>query len=279
MITVRNAKLEDLFTLAAITKEAYGGSALDIDTLELYFAIQSDGALLAMHDNEAAGMVWVIDYQTFASIGVLGVLPKFQGQGVGRLLMEQAETWAHQRGISAFILDATIDGAKLYEKLGYRDEDTSYRMNLVQQKSCKVAETIEAATLKDLSELLEFDKIIFGADRKKVLEIFLKEFAGRAFLSRDNQRKMNGFIIAQTSTIGPWVAVNTAVAEHLLQAVLNLGLPEKTRVLLPTANREGLELLERYGFENVRTLRHMVKGNLPNRQRQKMYSLARYALG
>jgi ribosomal protein S18 acetylase RimI-like enzyme len=279
MISVRSATLDDLFTLASITKEAYGGSALDIDTLELYFAIQPDGALLALHNNEAAGMVWIIDYQTFASIGVLGVLPKFQGQGIGRMLMEHAESWAKTRGISAFILDATYDGAKLYEKLGYRDEDTSYRMNLTRQKSYKVAETIESATLRDLPELLEFDQTIFGADRRKVLEVFLNEFAGRAFLSRDKQGRVAGFIIAQTSTIGPWVAVNAAVAEHLLQAVLNLELPEKSRVLLPNANREGLELLQRYGFENVRTLRHMVKGNLSERQRQKMYGLARFALG
>jgi GNAT superfamily N-acetyltransferase len=268
-----------LFTLASITKEAYGGSALDIDTLELYFTIQPDGALLALHNNEPAGMVWTIDYQTFASVGVLGVLPNFQGKGIGRILMEHAEAWGRARGISTFILDATVDGAKLYEKRGYHDVDTSYRLNLTQQKSYKVAETIESATLKDLPKLLEFDRAIFGADRTKVLGVFLKEFAGRAFLSRDKQGRLEGFIVAQTSTIGPWVAANVSVAEHLLQAVLNLELPEKSRVLLPTANKEGLELLERYGFENVRTLRHMVKGHLPKRQRKLMYSLARYALG
>jgi hypothetical protein len=42
---------------------------------------------------------------------------------------------------------------------------------------------------------------------------------------------------------------------------------------------ETLELLQRYGFENTRTLRHMVKGSLPKRQRKLMYCLARYALG
>jgi ribosomal protein S18 acetylase RimI-like enzyme len=220
MISVRGATLDDLFTLAHITKEAYGGSALDIDTLELYFAIQPDGALLVLDNNEPAGMIWVIDYQSFASIGVLGVLPEFQGKGIGRMLMDHAENWAKARGISTFILDATVDGAKLYEKLGYRDADTSYRMNLVQQKSYKVAETLEVVTLNHLPELLEVDRTIFGADRTKVLEVFLKEFGGRAFLSRE-QGSVNGFIIAQTSTIGPWVAVNTPVAEQLLQAVLN----------------------------------------------------------
>lgn len=279
MISVCTATLEDLFTLAHITKEAYGGSALDIETLERYFAIQSDGALLASFNHEPVGMMFIFDYQIFASIGVLGVLPTFQGKGIGRALMEHAERWANQRGISALILDATDDGARLYEKLGYRDEDTSYRLNLKQQKKYLVPTTIESATLAHLSAIIEFDTPIFGANRKKVLEIFLKEFAGRAFLSRDEAGNVNGFIIAQTSTIGPWVAANVSVAEKLLQAVLSLGLPENTRVLLPTANKEGLELLQRYGFEVTRTLRHMVKGNLPKRQRHLMYSLARYALG
>jgi ribosomal protein S18 acetylase RimI-like enzyme len=203
MISVRNPTLEDLFTLAHITKEAYGGSALDIDTLELYFTIQPDGALLALSNNEPAGMVFVFDYQTFATIGVLGVLPAFQGQGIGRILMEHAESWGRARGLSTILLDATNDGAKLYEKLGYRDEDTSYRLNLTQKKSYKVAKTIEGVTLNHLPELLEFDRPIFGADRKKVLEVFLKEFAGRTFLSRDKQGRVNGFVISQVSTIGP----------------------------------------------------------------------------
>jgi ribosomal protein S18 acetylase RimI-like enzyme len=279
MIYIRSATLDDLFTLASITKEAYGGSALDMDTLELYLTLQPDGALLALNDNEAAGMIFVFDYQYFASIGVLGVLPKFQGQGIGRILMEHAEMWAKSRGVSAFILDATVDGAKLYEKLGYRDEDTSYRLNLTQKKVYEVPASVEVVTPNHLAELVDFDTPIFGADRKKVLEVFLKEFAGRAFLARDEQGRLKGFITAQTSTIGPWIAADVATAETLLQAALSLELSDFTRVLLPTANEEGLELLQRYGFENVRTLRHMVKGGSPKRQRKLMYGLARYALG
>lgn len=279
MISINSATLEDLLTLANITKEAYGGSALDIETLERYFTIQSDGALLALNDNEPAGMLFIFDYQTFSSIGVLGVLPAFQGKGIGRALMEHTESWANQRGVSAFILDATNEGARLYEKLGYRDEDTSYRLNLKQQKIYQVPTMIESATLSHLSEMIAFDTPIFGANRKKVLEVFLNEFAGRAFLSHDEAGSVNGFIIAQTSTVGPWVAANVPVAENLLQGVLSLGPPDNTRVLLPTANKEGLELLQRYGFEVTRTLQHMVKGNLPKRQRQLMYSQARYALG
>ncbi len=279
MISIRSATLDDLFTLAAITQQAYGGSALDIDTLELYFSIQPDGALLALSGNKPAGMVFVFDYQTFATIGVLGVLPASQGQGIGRILMEQAESWARARGISTLILDATDGGAKLYEKLGYRDEDTSYRLNLTRRKSYEVAKTTEHATLNHLPELLEFDEPIFGVTRKKVLGVFLTAFAGRTFLSRDEWGSVNGFVIVQTSTIGPWVAADTSVAQQLLQAALCLELPEMTRVLLPTANKEGLELLQHYGFETVKTLRHMAKGDVPKRQRQLMYGLARYALG
>jgi ribosomal protein S18 acetylase RimI-like enzyme len=279
MISILNATLEDLFTLAHITREAYGGSSLDMETLERYFTIQPDGALLAFLNDKPAGMMLVFDYQIFASIGVLGVLPTVQGKGIGRALMEHAERWANSREIFTFILDATNEGARLYEKLGYRDEDTSYRLNLKQQKKYQVPTTIEPATPEHLSDILEFDTPIFGADRRKVLEVFLKEFTGRAFLSRDEVGDINGFIIAQTATIGPWVAENVDVAERLLLAVLSLDLPENTRVLLPGANKEGLELLQRYGFENTRTLRHMVKGNLPERQRTLMYSLARYALG
>jgi hypothetical protein len=224
-------------------------------------------------------MVLMFHYESVVSVGALGVLPSVQGQGVGRILMNEAETWGMNKGASSFTLDATPEGARLYEKLGYKDADTIHRFNLKHVQICHVPATIETASLENLAEVLEFDASIFGAKRERVLEVFLIDFAGRAFLSRTENGKINGFVIAQASTIGPWLAANTGVAENLLQAALSLGLPEGTRVMIPGANKEGLELLPRYGFEKVRTLRHMVKGDLPKGHRSAIYGQAAFALG
>ncbi|MGL4608455.1 MAG: GNAT family N-acetyltransferase [Trueperaceae bacterium] len=279
MLTIQQATPSDLQTLAHITKEAYGGSCLDTRSLELYFAIQADGGFLALVNEEPAGMVFIFDYETFASVGALGVLPAFQGQGVGRILMEHVEVWGSSRNISSFLLDATEDGAKLYQKLGYNNVDVNYRFGLQERNLHDVPKGIAVLKPEDLDDVLEFDAPIFGANRKRVLQTFLNEHPERGFCSRDELGKINGFVIAQTSTIGPWVATNPVAAEKLLQATLSLDLPEATRVMLPEANRAGKALLERYHFAAPKTLRHMVKGHVPNYQRQSIYSLARYALG
>jgi GNAT superfamily N-acetyltransferase len=279
MISLRSATQDDLATLEHISKEAYGGSGIDADKLERYLRIQPDGASLAFLDKEPIGMVLMFHYESVMSVGALGVSPSVQGQGVGRILMNGAETWGYNKGASSFILDATPDGARLYEKLGYKDADTIHRFNLKDVRTYHVPKAIETAGLNDLAEVLEFDASIFGVKRERMLEVFLTDFAGRAFLSRDEKGKINGFVIAQTSTIGPWLAANATAAEHLLQTALSLGLPEQTRVMIPGLNKEGLAFLPRYGFERVRTLRHMVKGNLSKSQRSSICGQAAFALG
>jgi GNAT superfamily N-acetyltransferase len=279
MISLRFATQNDLATLEHISKEAYGGGGIDADKLERYLKIQPDGALLAHLNENPVGMVLMFHYQSIVSIGALGVLPSVQGQGVGRILMNEAETWGLNKGASSFILDATSEGARLYEKLGYQDADTIHGFTLKHVQTYHVPETIETVGQKNLAEVLEFTIPIFGTERRRMLEVFLHDFANRAFLSRDETGKVNGFVIAQTSTLGPWLAADTTVAEHLLQAALSLGLPEQTRVMIPGANKGGLQLLPRYGFERVKTLRHMVKGNLPKGQRSSIYGQAAFALG
>jgi Acetyltransferase (GNAT) domain len=107
----------------------------------------------------------------------------------------------------------------------------------------------------------------------------MQDFPDRTFLSKRKQGKINGFILAQSSTIGPWLATSPRSADYLLKAALGLPFEKPPRVLLPAANKEGLELLLQHGFTVLQTLQHMVKGDIPKRQRQLIYSQASYSLG
>jgi GNAT superfamily N-acetyltransferase len=280
VILVRAALQDDLGVITEITQLAYSSTALNKAGISRNFQIQPDGFLLACLDNQAVGVVCVFDYTHFASVGMLGVLPQARGHGVGRKLMQHVETWATARAIPSLVLDATPEGAKLYETMNYIDIDINYKM-VPNSSSGKftTSENIRIATIDDLPELLEFDISIFGANRKKVLEVFLTDFSNRAFLSFDKQKNINGFILAQNATIGPWIATSVQVAEDLLQAALNLPFDSVPRVLLPGANTQGLELLKRYGFKDSRVVRHMVKGPIPKRARKAIYSQVSYSLG
>ena len=269
MISISPAGYEDLATLAYITQQAYGSTALNQAGLERNFKVQADGFFIANYHHQNVGMVSIFDYGTFANIGALGVLPEFQGRGFGQKLMEHVEGWAKTRNIPSLILDATAEGARLYAKLGYQHLDVNHKMILeTLGQSYKTPKNVRLMNSKDIPELLEFDTPIFGGHRQKVIQVMLKHYPERFFLAHNSQGKIDGFIIAQSSTIGPWVAQSEDSAENLLQAVMGLPFEKTPRVLLPGKNKSGLKLLQSYGFCKENTLRYMVKGVIPKRHRQ-----------
>jgi ribosomal protein S18 acetylase RimI-like enzyme len=90
---------------------------------EAFVARTEDGAL--------AGFVWVAKDEN-DSTGQLEALllnqyvaEAYRGQGLGRRLMETAEEWARQQGLSRISLGVEAQntlGQRLYESLGYRVE-------------------------------------------------------------------------------------------------------------------------------------------------------------
>ncbi|NNE98160.1 MAG: GNAT family N-acetyltransferase [Pyrinomonadaceae bacterium] len=72
-------------------------------------------------DEKQIGFARVVtDYATFAYLGDVYVLPEFQGQGLGKWLMEVISDHPDLQGFRRWIL-ATRDAHALYEKFGYTD--------------------------------------------------------------------------------------------------------------------------------------------------------------
>ncbi len=108
------------------------------------------GTLEAALDNEVAtdrlliaetlagdpgGFVYLeqhVDYfrQTFhAHVSVLAVAVEAEGQGVGRVLLEAAETWTREQGFGLLTLNVFAGNARargVYERLGYAQETIRY---------------------------------------------------------------------------------------------------------------------------------------------------------
>lgn len=71
--------------------------------------------------------------QPHAHIEVLAVEPRFEGQGLGRALLEQAETWADRQGYGQITLNVFARNERarqVYEHLGYQPETVHYRKSL-----------------------------------------------------------------------------------------------------------------------------------------------------
>ena len=72
-------------------------------------AIETDGRLVAT-------ALWWPYEQAFASFGMIIVAQQLQGQGIGRLLMDELLRHAGGRAI---VLNSTREGYRLYERLGF----------------------------------------------------------------------------------------------------------------------------------------------------------------
>ncbi len=64
-----------------------------------------------------------------AYISDIAVDSAFEGQGVGRILLDKAEEWAREQGCSLltlYVFSNNSRARKVYEKLGFKEEVTKY---------------------------------------------------------------------------------------------------------------------------------------------------------
>jgi GNAT superfamily N-acetyltransferase len=279
-IAIRALTLDDLDTADAIMIPAYGVPRSRKHDLRRYLALQPDGWLLALLDGQPAGMGGAIDYGPFAYIGLMAVLPALQRHGIALAIMERLLTWIAARGCPAALLDASPAGERLYEKLGFVDDDTVIQYI---QDDCaahpRPSKRVGPLTEADLAALEAFDTPIFGASRAAVFAALRAEHPKRAFVARDEAGALEGYLFAQPQTIGPWAARGPAAAEALLAAALALDFEEAPRVLTPGANTHAAGLLLRYGFSPQRALRHMRLGSAVAARRDLIYGQTSYAIG
>ena len=100
---------------------------------------QADGLLVAEADGERLGFAWLERHEDFFTgrehghVGIVVTAKHAEGRGVGRLLMEAAESWARERGLPFLTLNVFGVNSRaraLYERLGYRVETIKYRKEL-----------------------------------------------------------------------------------------------------------------------------------------------------
>ena len=90
--------------------------------------------LVADFDGRAVGWVHIVlveyvDAEAFALIGGLVVDKVHRGSGIGRALMNGAEHWARERGVSMVRLSSTVARTaahRFYENLGYTKIKTQH---------------------------------------------------------------------------------------------------------------------------------------------------------
>jgi hypothetical protein len=222
-----------------------------------------------------------IDYRSVGHIGLVAVHPEKQRRGIAKALMERLLAWFDKRGCPVVRLDASPAGAPLYHKLGFVEDDKTL---VFSQDDCtlRTAPGLPPDPLRsaDIAALAVFDAPLFGAERAAVFGALLARAPDRAFVTRDSEGQISGYLFAQPQVLGPWAARTPSDAEALLAAALSLPFEGAPGAIVPSSNADATQLLMRYGFSPSRALRHMRRGGAgPIGCRAALYGQTSLAIG
>jgi GNAT superfamily N-acetyltransferase len=260
-ITLREMTREDI-PLGMRLKSLAHWNQLEADW-ELLIRGGAGRNLVALYKGTAAGTATILSYQDrFSWIGMVLVDPAFRGLGIGTALLQEAIARAKSKGTVR--LDATPQGQKLYETLGFETERELVRLERPAGSLLpRPNQTCAPVTAEVLPEIIELDAPVFGADRAMVLQHLFHQAPQYAFYVQQNGRT-TGYCLGRPGSnfdqIGPVIAGNQEHARDLLLTALRACADKAVIVDAFAANPDWLAFLESLGFAVQRPLIRMHLG-------------------
>jgi predicted N-acetyltransferase YhbS len=284
--TVRRLGAADIPAADRLLRAAFAVDRSYVARLERYLAIEPDAWFAAERDGTLVGTLGAVRYGDFAYLGLMSVDPTQQKTGLGRLLLEHVLAWLDARGVGCAVLDATVAGAPLYEKLGFVDVGITHELSsegrTLAPPACAAGVHVVDATADDLPAIVALDRAAFGAGRAHVLARLVAERPDRLLVARraGADGPIDGYLHMHEPMLGPWAARTPAAAHTLLAEALARPARGALRVQVPDANPLVRPLLLDAGFVDARVTRHMRRGRLALAPTwTEVYSKACYCLG
>lgn len=232
---------------------------------ELFLKLSPTGCTVAVDDEgQVRGTVATVRYQNHLSwIGMVLVDASMQRRGIGIQLLREA---LHiLRDEDTVKLDATPAGRHIYVQLDFVDE---YPLARMEHPGPSVSgldpiTNVRAIRDDDVHRLLEFDRIVFGADRSIVLKSVRSRAPQFAYLS-ENADGITGYCMGRCGDrfahIGPVVAQDMTIAKELCSAALHHASGQPVIIDSPSGNRAWTSWLHDIGFREQRPLIRMYRG-------------------
>lgn len=221
MILYRNMKLHDIDEGLSLCRKI-GWNQLAPEW-EIFLRLSPNNCRVATKDSKVAGTVTSIRYQEFFSwIGMVLVDPAYRRQGIGmQLLQEALQILSTEETIK---LDATPAGREVYLKLNFVDEYNLTRMERYASEEKLKVSAVQVLKKNDLPDVINFDRIFFGADRQPLLEWMWENAPEYVFILKE-KNEVQGYCMGrhghQFTQIGPVIAKNPVIAQNLVSAALN----------------------------------------------------------
>lgn len=228
-------------------------------------------ALAALDGDKIIGTSTAIIYANdVAWIGMVLVDKNYRGRGVSKMLL--IAIFEQLQSCGSIKLDATPAGQAVYETMDFKDEYLIHRMttgsvsaNLLLNEEQEEF-SVEHVHLSDLSDLVEYDQHVFGANRTQLTYFLFKNYPEKCWVLKRNDR-IAGIALGREGTrfhhIGPVMASSTEDAKQLVNSSLKQlnGLPVVIDVL--DSKTDLIVWLNSIGFEKQRHFIRMYKNENP----------------
>ena len=251
-----------------------------LEDWELLFDV-GKGVVTVGADGALSGVaMWWPYGRDYASIGMVIVSPCHQRMGIGKILMDAV---LHQARARCLFLNATQEGTKLYESLGFTATgsiSTHYgQFASGTQASVDGVKVTELAN-EDWQDVLRIDREASGMDRAPLLSALRDVASG---LVARSEGRLTGFILPRRfqrgTLLGPIIANSerTSIALVSAAAARNDGL---LRVDIPGDTATLGHWLDRAGLAKVGQVTTMWLPRAPMRDSTaNVFGLAAQALG
>ena len=270
--------VNNIFTIRAMTVDDLD-QAIRLSSAEGWNQTENDWRLLlenpcniclvATIKNKIAGTATAIDHSgKVAWIGMVLVDKALRGQGAGKMLLTHLiENLNHVESIK---LDATPSGQTLYRDLGFIEEYRIFRMTTNSlryiQPTDKTVEKPVRINNDILPEVIDLDRLIFGADRNYLLKRLYKNYNAKAFYCGSDTQP-DGYIFGRNGLrfnyIGPVGAFSKESALCLLAKAFESLIDQPVAIDIPEDKQELIEWFESAGFVKQRYFVRMFLKNNP----------------
>ena len=243
-------------------KAAAGWNQTEEDWLRL-LRLYPGGCFAATAGTRLVGTTTTTVYgRELAWVGMVLVDPEFRRRGIATALVRAALEGLGAAAVATVKLDATPEGAPVYEALGFEAELRVERWVGVARAKTSPSPAAEGAP--DPSHIYEIDRRAFGADRSELLRALWEESCVTPSVSMGADGRLRGYAVARRGAIadyvGPLVAEGAETAAALLDDALKRLDAGRVFVDLNTTYAGGARVLEARGFVKQRELIRMRRG-------------------
>jgi predicted GNAT family N-acyltransferase len=234
---------------------------------QLFIENRENVCLVAEWDKKVIATTTAINYSNrIAWIAMVLVDKEYRGRGVSKILLEAILDKLHH--CESIKLDATPAGQQVYRKFGFLDEYRVARMTNMTMKALPLEEhqasLPQSIRPSDVTGVVAFDEIIFGANRNAVIQFLTEKYPDKALMLKEDN-KITGIALGRSGNryhhIGPVLSSNTFNAKILISEALKTLIGQPVVVDVMVDKQELVEWLQSIGFINQREFIRMYRGH------------------